>query len=1060
MKEIRRKLKEYYVKLYGLKLLRGFIIAFGLGLALLMALVILEYFLWLPSQSRSVMWFSFLGIVGLSFLILVAPPLFNLLGLKRSLKPEKLAELIGKEMPVVDDKLLNLLELERLDKTDAALVKAAIDQKAEALSIYDFKEVLQWKKALRWWPALALPVLTYLMLWISGNAEVFTTGSERLLNYKVAYEKALPFTYKIKGNTVLEEGEDLHLEVLLKGEFMPGEIFAETPFGKRRLLREESGKWALELENMQEDMVLGLSSRKYDIGEVKITVQPVPKAGDIIQEIVPPTYTGIKPITQSFQRRVEVPVGSSMRWKVNAYNADSIVMIKGKKDLIFDEGRMEIKKLMEAVNYKLYGFLGVVKKELTTKASVEIMEDQYPKVKANYSQSENQKNVLYVEGTGNDDYGLRRVAVILQGKGKDTVLREMRLQGDKFQRAWTIDLAPFAQGDDISVVVAVWDNDEINGSKKSLSSVYTPRVLTPEEMERQKDSVYKDYQRAQENVVKEADKIKKELKAAMRSLADDNNLSWEEKEKLAQYIENYKKRLNQLEEKKTELKREEKKEEELKELLQKSGEAKEMEKLLEEIKDLLNKEDMKELQKKLDELNKKNGSLERNVSSEEELLKEMKYQRDVLREMDRLEKMSKKAEELSRKMQEEGNAKPKAQEDKEIEEIQKEMDKHGKKMEELENYRDPLGKKEKKKYQEEKSKAEENLSKAKQSEKGGNPKSGSDEMKESGENMQKMKQQMQNSLMDMQMKMQQENLEALRAILENLEVYSHGVEEMGERTKELDQADPGFRDVLLEKKKLELGQKVIEDSLKALAERAPEIKAKVFEEVGEMKKRLAKSIEHLQETEFGKSAGNDQFSMMAANNLAVMLDASMQQMQMNLAAMMKSNANCNKPGGGKPGGGKPSEQQGKIGKKIEKLKKGKQPGEGVTKELMQIMREQEQLRQEIAKQEAKDGNEKKNGKPGGSGNKGDLSKKMEEIEKELAKGNLDFEYKERIQRIKTRLLEDEEAKRKQGQKEERKAERVAGLKQEGIKENDPKAYWRTMEEEILRKSLRLKNFYY
>lgn len=1059
MEEIRKKLKDYYQKLYSLKLIRGFIITLGLALALLMALVILEYFLWLPSQSRSVMWFSFLGIIGLSVLVFMVPSILELLGLRRTLQSENLAKLIGKELPQVDDKLLNLLELERLGKADAALVKAAIEQKAAALSVYDFKEVLQWKNALRLWPVLAVPVLAYLLLWLSGNSEIFTTGSERLRNYEVAYERELPFEYVVSGQTNLEQGQDLNLQILLNGEVMPEEVFAETPFGKRRLLQKEKGKWHLALENMQESMTLQFKTRQFDMGAVQVEVMPIPRAGDIIQEVMPPTYTGLKPATYSFQRRLEIPEGSALRFVVKDFRADSLAMEKRDGALKFDaEGSLKLNDVLKPIKYEILGFLGALKKPLSAEANIEVIMDQYPKIEAVFSQNDAQPNSLYIESRGSDDYGLQRVAVLLRDDKGDSTLRGEYVSGDKVQQTWRLDLNEFSARENVSVVVAVWDNDQVNGSKRTLSTAYKPTLLSTKEKQMVLDSAYSGYQKVQDQMIKESKKIKDALKQAMRSMADDNNLSWEEKESLAQYIEEYKKKLKQLAAKKNKLKDKEKEAKEVKELLEKSDEAKEIEKLLKELEDLLNKEDLKELRKKLNELDKKNEAFERNMGSEEELLKEMKFQRDVLKEMERLEKMSKEAKKTAEQIKDSAKGGENTKE--RIEGLQKEMEEHSKKMEELKKHRDPLAQEEREKYEEADKKAKESLSDAKNSEESGAKKKGSKEMEESGESMQKMKQQMQNSLMDMQMKMQKENLEALRAILENLEVYSHGIEEMGQQTKGLDRADPGFRDVLLEKKKLELGQKVIEDSLTVLAERAPEIEAKVFEELGNMKSRLAKSIEHLQETEFGKSAGNDQFSMMAANNLAVMLDASMQQMQMNLAAMMKSNANCNKPGGGKPGGKKKSGKQGEIGKKIESLKQGNKPGKGLSKELMQIMKEQEQLRQALSEEEGKSTDQESGKKEGGQGSKGDISEMMEEIEKELAKGNLNFEYKERVQRIQTRLLENERAKRKQGQQEERKAERNTNLQQREADDKNRAFELQRVEEELMRRSLRLKNFYY
>jgi hypothetical protein len=295
--------------------------------------------------------------------------------------------------------------------------------------------------------------------------------------------------------------------------------------------------------------------------------------------------------------------------------------------------------------------------------------------------------------------------------------------------------------------------------------------------------------------------------------------------------------------------------------------------------------------------------------------------------------------------------------------------------------------------------------------------------------------------------------------LENLETYSHAIEKSGEIINGLDQGDPRYRSMLKEQNRLTEGSAIIRDSLTLLAEKAPQVKETVFAELDKMEQNLSKAKERLQEQATSEAAAKHQFSMMAANELALMLEQSLSQMQQMMAQQKPGKQNCQKPGGSKPKPGAAGKKMSELGEKIEKLKKGNKEGKGKGKglngkEMVQIMAEQEALRQELEKMSEKEGSK---------GNKGNLQKAIEELDKiedDIINEKLEDNFIERYQRVETRLLENEQADEERKQKEEREAKTGNSLEQ--IEQQVLAKYLREKgitKEQLIQDDLKLAEFY-
>jgi hypothetical protein len=251
-----------------------------------------------------------------------------------------------------------------------------------------------------------------------------------------------------------------------------------------------------------------------------------------------------------------------------------------------------------------------------------------------------------------------------------------------------------------------------------------------------------------------------------------------------------------------------------------------------------------------------------------------------------------------------------------------------------------------------------------------------------------------------------------------------------------------------------------------------QIKKYVTEQMTDINKYQSKSIASLEARSTYQAAGEEQYIMTGANNLALMLTEIMQNMQMQQSASSKpGSGKCNKPGGmgsgkkGKKDNGKQLKEMSQMNKEMQEQlakmlgqkpgdkpgdKLGNKPGEkpgqkpgnaggngnggesknenqngkaiknegGLTsKQFAELAAKQAAIRkalQQFDKENNKDGKSK-------YGNLQQLAKEMERNETDLVNKQITAEMLRRQQDIISRLLEVEEAERKQDQDNKRES---------------------------------------
>ncbi len=1014
---VKYKLKEYTKAYYGLRAGRGFLLWIAICLAAFLFVSLAEYWFRFEPGARRLLFYGYLALFGLWLALRVMVPLLRMMSWIKGLGYREVAQQIGRKQKGLDDKIINTLDLsEFINREDNALALAAIEQKANELKQIDFKAFVDRASLKKMLLYALIPTALILLFSLSEGGREVLNSSRRVVMYNEDFRPPAPFEFIIdKDLYKVESGKDLSISLKIEGEVLPDQVQAKVGALEIPLRKEGPGEWRLDLEQVTQDQDLVFSALNYDSKVLRVRVLESPAVSALRLRVVPPKYTGLETQELNLAPELRFAEGSQLEFMAVGLRAtkELLLMDEG-KSYGFEDQTLDL-KLRKDLNYDLIAKGVELEKTLLKAARIRVIKDQKPEIAVIYQKDSLLPNSFWARMDFQDDYGFTRLERHIEaGNWKQVDVLEL---GDIYDRLSLDTLAK--RGADLRVFYRIWDNDAVNGPKYSDSPSMTIDVLSEEEKEQNLNARLQDFRKTLQEQRSERASFQESLKEINRSFNEQKNLAWQERQEIKELL----KRLRDNQEKVAAQK--EKLEEDLKELKAEPEQKKEVEKRLdemkqeddqlkklrEEIEKLMEDLDLNKMQEKLQELQEENKQQLRREDRLEDMLKDLMFQRDLLKETQRLKDLAEQLKKMSQSAEEQNSEA--------LEDVKKQMEKSSEKLSEMaEDNKQLKDKIESSEFQGNKDKAKEELQKAQQELSKSDKSSAQQSEEEASENMEELSESLMSLMASMQKQALEVNMESLRRILENLKQFSKDVESSGLEISDLGRQDPRFRDLLREQSRLMAGSKVIEDSLVVLSEKAPQVKETVFKELAEMQGALAKAQKELQEQGKAKASTEHQYSMMAANNLALLLDESLQNMMSMMAQKQKGNQNCEKPGNGKPKPGQMSEKLSQMGKKVQKLEKGSQDGkgkEGQGKEMAEILAEQEALREMLMEMEE-----------GSAGSMGNKAKMLEDLDKmEDAVLDKDFSaFKERFKRIETRMLESEKALEERKQKEEREAERA------------------------------------
>ena len=1117
-----QKLDEFIRRYYKNQLIKGILYSSGILLAAFLSVVFLEYFGEFNTIIRGTLFFSFLFSTILVLINYIAIPILKLNKIGQVISYDQAATIIGNHFTNVQDKLLNVLQLQsnQILSGSNELLVASIDQKINELKPVPFTtavDINENKKYLKYVLPLLLLTTTIFIIW----PQVITKSTRRLVNYQTYYEKEMPFQFTIQNKSLQAlQTQDYDLEVKINGNQLPNEVFININGIEYKLEKENNTLFKYTFSNLQANTIFHLEAAGFTSKEYELKVLPKPTLMQFNLQLIYPSYLNKPNETIANTGDLQIPQGTKVNWLFNTKNTDEL-QIKFTDSLASpnknNANQFQFsRKFFQSNNYTIKALNQfVLSASDSVNYSINVIPDQYPTIDVNEKlDSLNPKNI-YFSGQIKDDYGFNRLNFHYKKSGTDTSGKATESNGsfpialNKTQVAqpyfYFFDAAQFnlQPGDKIEYYFEVFDNDGVNGAKSAKTQLMVFKAPTKDEINQNTEKNNSEIKKDLEESIKKAKQLQKDVNELSKKINDKKQLGYEEKKKLEDMLKKQNELQNKIEEIKQENQLNNKQQNEFSQtdesIMEKQKQLEqlfenvmtpEMKKLFDELNKMLEKLDKNEVQQKLEEMKLSNKDIEKELDRNLEAFKQLEVEKKMQDAIEKLDELKKKEDDLNKETEnkkddknkddksqdkndknkddknkddknkdsnKDDNKKPDAKElEKKQEDIKKQFEELKKDLKELEQKNkeleepNALPKNEEKQNEisKEMEKSSDQLSK-------NNKKDAAKSQKSASEKMQEMRDEMESAMMESEEKQGEENAQALRQILENLVNVSFAQEELIKQLPKTRIDNPLYVNIPKQQNKLKDDSKIIEDSLLALSKRAPQISAVVNREISAINLNMAKTIQALADRNTGEGTMRMQTTMTSVNNLALLLNESLEQMQKQMKQQQKQKGNggkCKKPGSGK--GAKPSDKpsmqsmkqlQEQLNKQLQQMKeameKGQKPGDkpgekpgdkkgqkpgsgqngtsgmmmpGNSEQLAKMAAQQEALRRQMQQMMDKLKNKGKN--PGG-----DIADLMEQTEKDLVNKRLTNETMKRQQDILSKLLESEKAEREREQDEQRKS---------------------------------------
>ncbi|NOR86877.1 MAG: hypothetical protein GQ527_04660, partial [Bacteroidales bacterium] len=886
-----------------------------------------------------------------------------------------------------------------------------------------------------------------------------------LVHFDQEFEKEQAFHIKILNENLIAFQKDdfvLNLEVI--GDELPEKLFINY-MNSRYLMKQKSGNHFYYIfKNLRKSTGFNISDNlDYHSKTYSLIIYPKASFSNFEVIVTPPKYTLLPTRNETNIGDIKVVEGSSIQWKINTDNCDSLAVLKNKKTYFTkntDQYYYLYDTIYQSVDYKIYASNKHITNSDSMSWMIQMIKDEYPQIRVETIVDSNDTKLLYFNGFINDDYGFYQLQMVIEN-GDAKVLRKVEIdpysKPQKFYYYLDLNEISSDKGSDITYYFQIFDNDQLNGYKSVKSKKEFFHFNSQEELVEERNQNSDSLKSQMKESLKDLKKLHKEIEDFKKELINKELLSWDDKkkmknlleqqEKLQKKLEQFQKQNEDINEKTSDINQNER-------ILEKQEE---LQDLFEQIMDEETKKKMEELRKMLEEMNKENSQdmlqqmemnsqqLEDQLDRNLELFKQLEFELRLEESIEKLKELSQEQKELSKESEEakkDDSQKLKEKQDsinEAFDDIKNELNK----LDSLNNSLQEPNQFDKKEEQQQsidslQKDASEDLDKKKM-------KSAAEEQEKAAQEMQEMAEGMQMEMEQNAMEQAGEDMESLREILDQLIILSFLQEGLMDSLQSIEDLDPKYNLLVREQFKMEGKLQGVRDSLQSLAKRQAAIKPFIMKEFTKLDFRLKSTTDFLEDHKKNKAIQEQQFIMTSLNQLALMLDEALKNMQQMMNSMLQGkpgskSKNCKKPGQGKPSPGSMKQMQQQLNSQMEALKKqmkeGKQKGpkgnkgQGISEQFARMAAEQAKIRRMMEEYQNKM-TEETGTKPGGLDA---MMKDMEKTERDLVNKIINQETLKRQQNILSRLLKSEKAEREREKEKQRKSDEGKNVKRSNPKE--------------------------
>lgn len=538
------------------------------------ALAVVEGFRYLDSEVREIILFLYIGL-GITFLAI--PFVYYILIRKNKIhkfNDYQLAKMIGKKYEDIRDSLFNVLQLQKMSERESkgfsnALILQSIKKIAEEIEPYSFEDVIpcyELKKSVR----SLLLVLLCIVVFFVISPQFYISATERLLHPEKDYPIPLPFTISsISGSFGILGSDSTNILLSVKGkkpdninlslvypDFSRTEVITVGPSDTVKFSL-KSVKENIIYEGFVENHSPFRPWRRISSGFDTISVINRPEIISVEAVINYPNYTGMKPeVQKSNNTDFYVIPGTVLKLRANSNKELSAGYLRFKninKVPLSINNTTAYAEIYITQNDQFEIFVedkNGVSNINPIKYNIRIYPDTYPMITllsptGDIDLTENMEIPLGIRIS--DDFGFSKATISyrLIKKYSESSLEEFetifplydtQLTLQELYYTWDVSNLGLGPEDAVEFKINIYDNDEINGPKKSSTKSVAARFPSLNDLfvgiNQQQNEIYE----SGEEILSQLESTKEILEEISLELLKDPNITWEQKTQLEQEI--------------------------------------------------------------------------------------------------------------------------------------------------------------------------------------------------------------------------------------------------------------------------------------------------------------------------------------------------------------------------------------------------------------------------------------------------------------------------------------------------------------------------------------------
>lgn len=1099
--ELVEKIKDFGKK-YQLNILyKGALIFIFVSILAFLIYVLLEYFSYFTPTVRKVLFFSYLAVFALLLVFFVLIPLFKYFGLGRQLSREQIAKMVGSYFPEIDDKLLNLLQLqdqlEQGDYKSYELLETAIQTKTAQLKPFPFVKAIRFENTTRYLKWAVIPILIFVLIF-SIKSEVITEPTKRIVNYSQEYEKPAPYSIELLNKKLTTfQNDDFTIRMKIEGEELPNELYIVYNKKNYKCVKDNNSEFSYTFTNLRQNTDFQLYTDEVNSQTYTIEVLPKPVTIGFSMHLKYPSYLNKNEEVLDNVGTASVPEGTKISWQFYTKNTDSIEFIYQDHEMNLSSENDNFAAALTvhaSFDYSIVNKNKFYTSKDTLNHSISVIKDLYPEIYVESRVDSFFIDRYYFKGNIKDDYGFSNLyfvyskfddkGQVIQSNVKVPIQIEKNAVIQDFYYSFEAAMFELSPGYSMAYHFEVYDNDGVNGSKMSKTGQFDYKVKTQEEIDKELDRTSTQAKSDMDNLMKESSQIMKDIEKMNRQLKETNNPSWQDKKKMEELLNKFNELKNQLQEMKKQqsmnnqlenqyknysediLKKQQELEQRMDELL-----SDEMKNMLQQIQQMMENMNKDQMQNSIDKMKMDAKDINQTLDQQLQLYKELEMEKKVNEFLDKTRQLSQDEKNLSIQTQKKDISKENLQ--KQQKEIQQRYDELKKDLKEIKELNKELEQPNKLSNTDSLQQAlEQDLNDAQQQLDKNNRSKASGSQKSASEKMEELADRLEQDMNESELEEVTEDIAVLRQILDNLVQISFDQEDVMKMTQRLSPRSSNYTNHIAKQNVVKNNMKMIEDSLLALARRQLSVKPFITKEVSKINNYIQSVYAGFDARNPKKAAQDQQFALTSMNNLSLMLAESMQEMKQKQSECKSKckkagNGSCNKPGGkGKSKKTRAKELQQQLNRQMEAMKRSmeqqgkQQQGQSGQQQWSEQFAKMAAQQEAIRKMMQDYQNQLKSENGVGDASLDKLIEEMQKTEKELVNRTLSDQTLIRQKDIETRMLESEKADRKQD--EEKKRESTEG--RDILNANPPKDWnldkTKQSQQEMLRTVPVNLNYYY